>query len=162
MTMPGERRYHTCCGHCIALDRQTRTNPATAPTRTDNDDTGVKYGRLKYGATHLLQWVCGNIRFFLPPQNPHLINAETRPTAKYGVHSHPDPNPQAPTAQALSAWPLNMTIDFISYHTPATAGVVIIVSSQVSSQSTKPHDKNTQDETRSHLRPNMNTPSKPT
>ncbi|KAF9520123.1 hypothetical protein BS47DRAFT_1357631 [Hydnum rufescens UP504] len=69
-------------------------------------------------------------------KNPPDKDTDESPTQIW-MHSRPSPSVQ----------PLNTTIDFISYHTPAAAGVVIVVCSR----SAKPHDKNRQDETRSHL-----------
>ncbi|KAF9518040.1 hypothetical protein BS47DRAFT_1359087 [Hydnum rufescens UP504] len=183
-----EEAPHTHCGGGVTLDRQTCTNPAPAPARTDDDDywgeiCECAQPRLKYGATHPLKQVCGNIRLFLPPQNPAPIKAETMPMAKYGARSHPDPNPrvsiqhphtrfggcvvtsgpfpkrkpaQQRHARALNtkfdAQPpkpqvLNMTMDLISYHTPAA-----VEQSQGPRQNT---------DLRSHLQPDMNIRSKP-
>ncbi|KAF9518045.1 hypothetical protein BS47DRAFT_1359092 [Hydnum rufescens UP504] len=108
-----EEAPHTHCSGGVTLDQQTRTNPARAPARTNDDDyrgkicecvqpretpmidylPPIKRG-LKYGATHPLKQVCGNIRLFLPPRNPTPIKAETMPMAKYRARSHPDPNPR--------------------------------------------------------------------
>ncbi|KAF9511783.1 hypothetical protein BS47DRAFT_1363549 [Hydnum rufescens UP504] len=40
--IPENRRHHTpaVAGHCVALNGQTHMNPAPAPARTDDDDTG--------------------------------------------------------------------------------------------------------------------------
>ncbi|KAF9510772.1 hypothetical protein BS47DRAFT_1364293 [Hydnum rufescens UP504] len=124
-------------GHRIALDRQTHMNPPPAPARTDDDDyrgeirecaqpretpmidylPPIKRG-LKYGATHPLKRVCGNIRLFLPPRNPAPIKAETMPMAKYGVRSHPDPNPRVSASY-------NMTTNQIQHPHTRFGGCVV-------------------------------------
>ncbi|KAF9510255.1 hypothetical protein BS47DRAFT_1364655 [Hydnum rufescens UP504] len=188
-----EEAPHTHCGRGVTLDQQTRMNPAPAPARTNDDDywgeihkcaqphktpmidypPPIKRG-LKYGATHPLKRVCGNIRLFLPPRNPAPIKAETMSMAKYRACSHPDPNPrvsiqhphtrfggcvvtsgpfpkrkpaQQRHARALNTkfdvqppkpQVLNMTMDLISYHTPATAGVLSIYETPRQEQSQGP------------------------
>ncbi|KAF9510383.1 hypothetical protein BS47DRAFT_1364586 [Hydnum rufescens UP504] len=55
---------------------------ATPWTHVGSEGTTVNGGREE---TRAFEEVCGNIRFFLPPQNPGPIKAETRPMAKYGI-----------------------------------------------------------------------------
>ncbi|KAF9503284.1 hypothetical protein BS47DRAFT_1369650 [Hydnum rufescens UP504] len=98
-TMLGKRRYHTCCGgcgHCITLNQQTRMNPTTAPARTNNDNTGVQYGRVRSHTRPQRSTICHQ---YNKASNmvPHTRFGRDKP---YGeIQSAQPPRPQSPSSK---------------------------------------------------------------
>ncbi|KAF9503463.1 hypothetical protein BS47DRAFT_1369520 [Hydnum rufescens UP504] len=133
---------------------------------------------LKYGATHPLRRVLslpktstqsmrdktyGEIWSVQPPRPQSPSSKYQRAIRRHKSDTVPSPASAGPSLsenppkEDMSNCPspecpaLNTMINFISYHTPAAAGVGnrCVLSSVLSIH--KPHDKNTQDETCSHL-----------
>ncbi|KAF9504297.1 hypothetical protein BS47DRAFT_1368899 [Hydnum rufescens UP504] len=161
--IPEKRRHHTPAAAGVTLDRQTCTNPAPAPARTDDDDywgeihkctqphetpmidylPPIKRG-LKYGATHPLKQA-------LSPSLKPRPN-QSRDNAYGKIWSAQPPRPQPPSINTapthLLRWVPSLTTQALSLehddglnlipHT-CCGGCVVIV---VSSRSMKPHDKN--------------------
>ncbi|KAF9507838.1 hypothetical protein BS47DRAFT_1366393 [Hydnum rufescens UP504] len=148
-----EEAPHTHCGGGVTLDRQTHTNPTPAPARTDDDDyrgeihecaqpretpmidylPPIKRG-LKYGATHPLKRVCGNIRY-----STHTpASAGPFPKRKPAQQRHARALNTKFNAQLPKPRVLNTTMDLISYHTPAAAGVLLIYETPQQEQSQGP------------------------